>query len=115
MRLFNAGQFFEAHEAWEILWLAEGPGASRRGLQGLIQLAAAFHKLLVQGHVRGAGKLLDRALAKLEGLPADHLGVAMGPLRDGARHCLAAVRDLEQRGLGAECFDRMRVPRLERS
>jgi uncharacterized protein len=42
VRLFNAGYYWEAHEAWEALWHAHG----RRGqtadlLRGLIKLAAA--------------------------------------------------------------------------
>lgn len=115
IRLYNAGQFYEAHEAWEIPWLAEKPGAPRRLLQGLIQVTAAFHKLFVQRQVRGAIKLLDRGLAKLDDLPADYLGVAVGPLCDGARRCLAALRDLEHRACGVEDFDRTLVPRLERS
>ncbi|MDA1193953.1 MAG: DUF309 domain-containing protein [Planctomycetota bacterium] len=41
--LFNARAFWEAHEAWEDLWL-EAEGAHRLWLQGLIQYAAAlFH------------------------------------------------------------------------
>jgi uncharacterized protein len=45
-RLFNAGYYWEAHEAWEALWHAHG----RRGptadlLKGLIRLAAAGVKV----------------------------------------------------------------------
>ena len=41
--LFNAGRFFEAHEKWEEVWLEE-TGSAKLLLQGLIQIAAGFHK-----------------------------------------------------------------------
>ncbi|HEY2734587.1 MAG TPA: DUF309 domain-containing protein, partial [Polyangiales bacterium] len=43
--LFNDGRFFDAHEAWEDRWRATHDDTERRFLQGLIQIAAAFHKL----------------------------------------------------------------------
>ena len=42
--LFNSGQFWEAHEAWEEIW-KNHPEDGRFFLQGLIQLAAAYHQL----------------------------------------------------------------------
>ncbi|MGQ0613155.1 MAG: DUF309 domain-containing protein [Planctomycetaceae bacterium] len=41
-RLFNAGEFFEAHEAWEEIWIEE-EGPMRLFFQGAIQVAGAFH------------------------------------------------------------------------
>src|ERR1700730_12698209 len=38
---FNTERFFEAHEAWEEVWLAS-TGTEKRFLQGIIQIAAAF-------------------------------------------------------------------------
>jgi len=66
-RLFDEGAFFEAHEAWEERWRVETDEASRRLLQGLIQIAAGFHKLLVMRDSASAARLLERGLAKLEG------------------------------------------------
>jgi hypothetical protein len=59
--LFNAGCYWEAHEAWEALWLAHG----RRGptavvLKGLIKLAAAGVKVR-QGRPGGVRSLARRA------------------------------------------------------
>jgi RimJ/RimL family protein N-acetyltransferase len=43
--LFNGGFYWEAHEAWEALWMQAKPAsASRFYLQGLIQFAAAMLK-----------------------------------------------------------------------
>ncbi len=46
MELFDAGYYWEAHEAWESLWHAEGRrGATADLLKGLIKLAAAGVKV----------------------------------------------------------------------
>ena len=39
---FNSRRFFEAHEIWEEIWLVEAE-PEKTFLQGLIQLAAAYH------------------------------------------------------------------------
>jgi predicted metal-dependent hydrolase len=63
-RLFNAGRFFEAHEAWEEAWRAQS-GTTRLLLQGLIQIAAGYHKAFVQGQPGGCARLLEAGLEKL--------------------------------------------------
>jgi predicted metal-dependent hydrolase len=80
--LFNARKFFEAHEAWEELWLIE-PEPEKTFLQGLIQLAAAFHHH-GRGNPRGAQSLLAAGLAKLRRFPDDHRGLALAALRADA-------------------------------
>jgi predicted metal-dependent hydrolase len=65
--LFDRGAYFEAHEVWEAAWLGER-GDTRRLLQGLIQIAAAFYKLSRGDAPGGALKLLDAALARLDGV-----------------------------------------------
>ncbi len=46
VELFDAGYYWEAHEAWEGLWHAEGRrGATADVLRGLIKLAAAGIKV----------------------------------------------------------------------
>jgi predicted metal-dependent hydrolase len=112
MRLYNEGEFYEAHEQWEILWLAEEQDEPRLFLQGLIQLTSAFHKLFGQRHVRGAERLLERALTKLDRYPDSYLGIALGPLREGARACVTAMAELASAQLGPEHFERALVPRL---
>src|SRR5260370_30199129 len=63
--LFNDRRFFEAHEAWEAAWLRE-EGELRLLLQGLIQIAAAFHKIARGDHPSGCTRLLSWGLAKIE-------------------------------------------------
>ena len=102
--LFDAGAFFEAHEAWEERWRIETDAKSRLCLQGLIQVAAAFHKLAVIGAPDAASRLLARGLAKLDACPASTLDPKMGAFREGLRACA--------RGLATGRFDRAHIPRL---
>lgn len=98
VELFNAGLFWESHEAWEELWL-ELEGTDKLFLQGLIQLAAAYHKAFVQEQPRGCVRLLEASLEKLAPAPVDHLGVRTGPILERARRNLeVAKRWLEGTG-----------------
>ncbi len=55
IRLFNAGEFFDAHEVWEELW-HESLGPERRFIQGLIHATVcAYHAY--RGNLRGAARL----------------------------------------------------------
>jgi predicted metal-dependent hydrolase len=67
--LFNKREFFEAHEIWEDVW-QEAEGDKRRLLQGLIQVAAGFHKLQI-GMPSGTYKLLHRAVEHLALVPPE--------------------------------------------
>lgn len=64
-RLFGEGRWFEAHEAWEERWRIETDEGARTMLQGLIQVAAAFHKRHVMNDEASARNLLAKGLAKL--------------------------------------------------
>src|SRR5512142_3143988 len=64
-RRFDAGRYFEAHEVWEDAWRVEA-GDVRQLLQGLIQVAAGFHKGLVQGRPAGMVRLLSAGLGRLD-------------------------------------------------
>jgi predicted metal-dependent hydrolase len=103
-RLFDEGAFFEAHEAWEERWLAETDQTRRRLLQGLIQIAAAFHKLLVMGSADAASRLLAKGLAKLDACPAHIEGAEIAAFREGTRACATALAEGR--------FDRSAIPRL---
>jgi uncharacterized protein len=65
IHLFNSGNFFEAHEALEAVWLkAEGDRKSL--LHGLIQVAAAFHHY-TRHNPAGLQSLLEKGCQKLGG------------------------------------------------
>ena len=71
VELFNEHKFWHAHEAWERVWL-QSEGDLRRFLQGLIQLAAAYHHVQ-RGTFRGGVRLFDAALSKLATFPVHFL------------------------------------------
>jgi uncharacterized protein len=70
---FNAHEFWNAHEEWEHLWLT-ADGEEKLFVQGLIQLAAAYHHVQ-RGTHRGALRLFDASLRKLSRYPDGYLGV----------------------------------------
>ncbi len=80
--LFNSGEFFLAHEVWEELWMNEAE-PEKTFLQGLIQLAAAFHHY-VRGNSAGAQSLLAAAAVKLQRFAPNHRGIAVDELRQDA-------------------------------
>lgn len=68
--LFDACYWWEAHEAWEALWVALGRrGPQAEALQGLIQAAAACLKRFA-GEGATAARLAERGLAALGPAPA---------------------------------------------
>jgi predicted metal-dependent hydrolase len=100
---FNSRDFWEAHESWEELWLEAGTDAHQY-LQGLIQLAAAYHHIK-RGTLSGAIRLIDASLAKLEAFPVVYLGL------DRSAAVAAALRDREhlRRGQPAGEFPMLAV------
>ena len=89
LRLYHAGEFFAAHEAWEGLWLgAQEP--EKMFLQGLIQVTAAFHHLQ-RNHPLGTTRLLQAALGRLEDYPARFGGISVALLCSDIRAWLEAL------------------------
>jgi predicted metal-dependent hydrolase len=80
--LYAAGRFFEAHEAWEVAWREE-VGARRQLFQGLVQAAAAYHKMVVQRQPVGMAKLLEGALLRLRPFPDGFAGLELERFRLG--------------------------------
>lgn len=73
LKLFAAGQYFEAHEELESAWrVAERQ--QRFFLQGLIHCAAAMHHAS-HGNLEGAVLQAHRAMRKLAGYLPEHGGV----------------------------------------
>jgi predicted metal-dependent hydrolase len=77
--LFNEGRFFECHEAWEEIW-KRSDGELKLYYQGLIQAAVAILHAQ-RGNLEGARSLYEKASAKLEKIPHEHMGLAVGELR----------------------------------
>jgi predicted metal-dependent hydrolase len=79
--LFNRGHFFDAHEVLEDVW-REAPlhSVSRRHLQGMVQLAVAFHHHSKGNHV-GARSVLERAMRNISGADSSFPGLDLDRLR----------------------------------
>ena len=98
-KLFNAGEYWEAHEIWEIPWNAArtaGEGIEAAYVQGLILLAAAIHKRRHYDNLRGGHLNYQKASRKLEIVPAGY------SRRDGfdlEAFKLEVLRALEDDGL----------------
>lgn len=91
LRCYRAGQFFLAHEHWEAIWL-QCQDPEKAFLQGLIQIAAAFHHLQ-RNNLVGSASLLRGALRRLDPLPDQFGGVEVAPVRESVRHWLHALSD----------------------
>ncbi len=81
--LFNAGRFFECHEAWEEVW-KRSAGDEKLFYQGIIQAAVAILHAQ-RGNLTGAASMYAKASAKLDHLPSEHMGLALGELRDALK------------------------------
>jgi hypothetical protein len=89
LRLFNAGDFFAAHEAFEDL-LEQVEGDERWDcLVALIQVAVGYHKC-ASGHPGGA-RMLALGAAKLAPFPPVFRGVAVDRLRRRVADDLAVL------------------------
>jgi len=86
--LWNERLFFEVHEVLEAAWKTAA-GAERQALQGVIQIAVAFHHL-AHGNVRGGRSLLVEGRGRLAGIRPETL-----PALDVAR-LLAATESWER-------------------
>jgi predicted metal-dependent hydrolase len=85
--LFNEGKFFECHEAWEEVW-KRSEGDAKLFYQGIIQAAVAILHAQ-RGNLTGAASLYEKASAKLDHLPSEHMGLALGELRGGLKEFFA--------------------------
>lgn len=85
VELFNAGYYWECHEALEALWHAVGHDTPQgQFLQGVIQVAAAC--LQKELGSPSAGELAEKGLARLGGL-GTYMGVDVPAfVRDAREH-----------------------------
>jgi len=78
--LWNERLFFEVHEVLEAVWKTAA-GTERQALQGVIQIAVAFHHL-AHGNRRGARSLLVEGRDRLASVPATTLPLDLARLLD---------------------------------
>ncbi len=104
--LFNAGRYWDAHEAWEEVWMPDRKGPDSGFYKGLIQVAAGcFH--YGRHNRRGAVNKWRSGADYLRPYLPSHHGVALAPLVD-------EVDRLRLRLEEAEDWPRLELPRLTR-
>jgi predicted metal-dependent hydrolase len=90
---FNAREFWEAHESWELVWLPS-PEPDKTFLQGIIQVSAGFYHY-EENNLIGASSLLRRGLEKIEQFPESYRGLRLEELRLATRAWLTAIETHE--------------------
>src|SRR5689334_379044 len=78
IRLFNAGEFWHAHEQWEACWL-ESAEPETTFYKGIIQTAAALVHWQ-RGNQRGLRRNWEKARPKLVALPSQVKGLDLRAL-----------------------------------
>lgn len=116
IQLFNDGEFFEAHEAWEEAWnLATGPKA--RFYQGLIQAAVTLEHIN-RDNPRGVQKVWRSMLGKFAGMnDRIIMGVDVQALIDGLTPIVDPIlkmspRQGQQPGEVELPWNRSQVPKI---
>jgi predicted metal-dependent hydrolase len=95
IRLFNAGEFFEAHEELETAWRAES-GSIRSLYQGILQVAVSYLHI-TRDNYDGAIKVYGRADKWLRAYPDSCRGVDVAQLKRDAE---AVFTEVERLGPG---------------
>lgn len=108
--LFNNGEFWRAHEAWEGVWLRRSE-ESRLFYQGIIQAAAGYHLAVERPRIPGAIRNFEKSLEKLALFPSPFLGIDVIELMESMR---GAIEVLRGSGAAGEKFPRKLVPVLKR-
>lgn len=97
---FNAGRFFQAHEAWETAW---HPSAAdeRDFWQGITQIAVGFtHRL--RGNASGAVTLLRRGAERCDPFQPSYRGIDLEAFIEQAR---TAADTIERDGTEAAIIE----------
>jgi predicted metal-dependent hydrolase len=110
VELFNAGEYEEAHEEFEKLWLStQGPDSDF--FKGLVQASIALHHFQ-RGNLEGASKLFSGHRRYLAAYLPVHLGIDVGAFLRAMQESLAPV---VHRAAGVEPrFDPASRPRIQR-
>ncbi len=100
--LFNAGRYFEAHEALEAAWNAE-PGKIRGLYKGILQIAVVYLHI-TRGNYAGAVKVYARSQKWMKDWAARCRGIQVEELRRNAEAVIAEVNRLGRENIRE--FDR---------
>jgi uncharacterized protein len=102
--LFNEGQYWEAHEAWEEAWTPDRRGPDSGFYKGLIQVAAGcLH--YTRHNRRGTVNKWRSGAGYLRVYATVHRGVELAPLIESVDRMLAAME--------AEDWPELELPLIE--
>ncbi len=94
IELFNAGDWFDAHEAWEEIWhMAEGQ--RKRFYQGLIQCAVTLEHAR-RGNPRGVRSIWETCRQKFIDIDGVYMGIDVGALLGGIADTIGPILDLPE-------------------
>lgn len=108
--LFDAGQYWEAHEALETAWRAE-PGPARHLYQGILQVGVVYLQIERNNFI-GMAKMFERCKKWLAPWPAVCRGVDVDQLRVDVAAAVAAAGELGPGNLAG--FDRSLFKKIQR-
>lgn len=107
---FNRGDYYEAHDVLEDLWLEQGrAGVNHRFYKGLIQLAGAFVHLQ-KGRLGPAIALFRLADANFAAYPEQHEGMDLMRVRAMAGEWMGAVESGDGNPLGQRPAPAVELP-----
>lgn len=98
LRLFNAGEYFEAHEALEDAWNEE-KGEIRNLYRGILQIAVVYLHITRRNY-NGAVKVYARCQRWMKGWASICMGIHVGELRENAEMVIREVMRLGEEGIG---------------
>lgn len=82
VRLYNSGEFHEAHDCFEVEWYNYGSGTTESAfLHGMVQVAAGAYKHFDFEDDDGMRSLFETALQYLAGVPRDYYGLDLLDVR----------------------------------
>jgi predicted metal-dependent hydrolase len=112
--LFNEGKYFDAHEAWEGLWLRAKDAQDKGFLQGLIMAAGAFLHA-EKRECAGAATLLAKSVPLLKNGVDAHPDLLLGDFIQALEQ-LVSDKDWCSTGAGAQgaTGDRIQIRREPR-
>jgi predicted metal-dependent hydrolase len=117
LKLFNDGDYFNAHEAWEDAW-HQVSGQRKDFYQGMIQCAVALEHVR-RGNPRGALMVFARAQSRFEELDCPYMGIDWRTLVTRLDAFLAPLKKLPKASLAPRQHgqtlpvDLQRAPRIE--
>lgn len=94
---FNAGRFFQAHEAWETAWKKTKGSGDEEFFKGLSQLGAGYvHH--ARGNPHGTHTLIRRAVSRIRPYGPRHRGVDVEAVAGQAEAHALQVEEAERAG-----------------